>query len=68
VIQKPLKVFSPLKGQPKGCPNRLGRQLVERGSRPYGQSELKIKKATSCLGGFSNVVLVREERDWFKKS
>jgi hypothetical protein len=22
--------------------------FVERGSRPYGQSELKIKKATSC--------------------
>ena len=53
VIQKPLRVFSPLKGQPKGCPNRLGRRLVEGGSRPYGQSELKIKKATSFEAAFS---------------
>ena len=35
--------------------------LVEGGSRPYGQSELKIKKATSCEVAFDIIVLVAED-------
>ena len=39
-----------------------GGTISRRGSRPGGQSELKIKKAASCEGGFSSFVLLREER------
>ena len=53
IDSKTLKGFLTPSGQPKVCPNRLGRRLVEGGSRPYGQSELKIKKATSFEAAFS---------------
>ena len=45
--------------QPEGCPNRPGGRLVEGGSRPYGRSELKIKKAASCEAAFSILVADR---------
>ena len=59
IDSKTLKGFLTPSGQPKVCPNRLGRRLVEGGSRPYGQSELKIKKATSFEAAFSILVADR---------
>ena len=59
IDSKSLRAFFTPLGQPKVCPNRLGRRLVEGGSRPYGQSELKIKKATSFEAAFSILVADR---------
>ena len=58
---KTLKGFFTPSGQPEVCPNRLRRRLVEGGSRPYGQSELKIKKATSYEVAFFILVADRTE-------
>ena len=67
LIQKSLEDFFTPAGLPKGCPNRPGGRLVKGGSRPYGQSELKIKKATSCRRELFLVLCwLLEERDWFK--
>ena len=59
MIQKSLEDFFTPSGLPKGCPNRPGGRLVKGGSRPYGQSELKIKKATSFEAAFFILVADR---------
>ena len=59
MIQKSFRDFFTPLGKPKGCPNRPRGRLVEGGSRPYGQSELKIKKAASQEAAFSILVADR---------